>query len=181
MFDLQGLNLYLIGMMGSGKSTIGALIAERLEYRFVDTDTSIEQSVGQSVAEIFQTSGEAEFRQCETNVLAKIAADKGQVIATGGGIAIKKENWDYLKHGLVIWLDVSVDILVERLKGDTSRPIINRSSPTQLQSKLEQILIERREHYAVAELHLPITSDLPPMEIVDRILTLLATRSNHNV
>jgi shikimate kinase len=184
MFDLQGLNVYLIGMMGAGKSTIGKLLAERLEckfmdtdkqlvYKFMDTDTSIEKIVGQSVTEIFNTAGEAEFRQLETKVLAEISAYTRLVVATGGGIAIKLENWNHLQQGLVIWLDVSVDILAERLKNDSTRPILN--TPGELRPKVAQILAERRDRYAAADLQIPITSHVPPSEIVDRILLAIPT------
>ncbi len=173
MFDLQGLNIYLIGMMGSGKTTIGKLLAERLIYQFMDTDTTIEKIVGISVTEIFQTSGESEFRQLETQVLAEISAYTRLLVATGGGIAIKLENWNHLQQGLVIWLDVSVDVLAERLKNDLTRPILN--TPGDLQSKLHQILADRRDRYAAADLHIPITSNLPPTEIVEQILKLIPT------
>jgi shikimate kinase len=184
MFDLQGLNVYLIGMMGAGKSTIGKLLAERLKcefrdtdtqvgYKFMDTDTSIEKIVGQSVTEIFNTAGEAEFRQLETQVLAEISAYTRLVVATGGGIAIKLENWNHLQQGLVIWLNVSVDVLVERLKNDSTRPILN--TPGELRPKIEQILADRRDRYQAADLHIPITAHLPPAEIVDQILQAIPT------
>jgi shikimate kinase len=173
MFDLQGLNIYLIGMMGAGKSTISKLLAERLEYKFIDTDHSIEKIARQSVTEIFQTAGEVEFRQLETQVLAEISAYTRLVVATGGGIAIKLENWNHLQQGLVIWLDVSVDILAERLKNDSTRPILN--TPGELRPKVEQILAERRDRYAAADLQIPITSHVPASEIVDRILLAIPT------
>ncbi len=166
MFDLQGLNLYLIGMMGSGKSTIGKLLAERLEYRFIDTDITIEQIVGQNVAEIFESSGEAEFRQIETKVLAEVSAYTRVVVATGGGIAVKLENWNHLQQGLVIWLDATLDTLVERLKDDETRP---------LRHKLEQLLIERQARYAAADLRIPITVNLTPSAIVDEIFAAIPT------
>jgi shikimate kinase len=175
MFDLQGLNIYLIGMMGAGKSTIGKLLAERLEYKFIDTDSSIEKIARQSVTEIFQTAGEVEFRQLETQVLAEISAYTRLVVSTGGGIAIKLENWNHLQQGLVIWLDTSVDVLAKRLKDDTSRPIILNTPPAELNSKLAQILAERRDRYAAADLQIPITSHVPPSEIVDRILLAIPT------
>ncbi len=173
MFDLQGLNIYLIGMMGSGKSTIGKLLADRLQYQFMDTDTTIEKIVGQSVTEIFETSGESEFRQLETQVLAEISAYKRLVVAPGGGIAIKLENWNHLQQGLVIWLDVSLDVLIERLKSDCTRPILN--TPGELRPKLQQILADRRDRYAAADLHIPITSNLPPTEIVEQVIKLIPT------
>jgi shikimate kinase len=173
MFDLQGLNVYLIGMMGAGKSTIGKLLAERLGYQFFDTDTTIEQLAQQPITEIFQTVGEKEFRQLETQVLAEISAYTRLVVATGGGITIKLENWNHLQQGLVVWLDASVDTLVERLNEDTSRPILN--TPGDLHSKLEEILAARRDRYAASDLRIPITSNLQPIEIVEQIVATIPT------
>jgi shikimate kinase len=172
MFDLQGLNIYLIGMMGAGKSTIGKLLAERLEdYRFIDTDTSISQLIQpQSIAEFFQTNGEQEFRNIETHVLAEVSAYTRLIVATGGGIAIKLENWNHLQQGLVIWLDVSIDTLVERLKDDTTRPLLDKPD------NLQYILAERRDRYAAADLHISIDSQSESSElIVDRILLAIPT------
>jgi shikimate kinase len=175
MFDLQGLNLYLIGMMGSGKSTVGKLIAERLDYRFIDTDVAIEKICGQAVAEIFQTAGEEEFRQLETQVLADISAYTRLVVATGGGIAIKRENWNHLQQGLVVWLDVSVDVLVERLREDATRPILLDTPEPELHTKLSQILNQRRDRYAAADLRISIPTETPPSEIIDRIFAAIPT------
>jgi shikimate kinase len=168
---MEGINIYLIGMSGSGKSTVSPLLAESLSYRFVDTDTAVEKLVGQSVAEIFQTSGEPEFRQLETKVLAEISAYTRVVVATGGGIVMKLENWSHLQQGLVVWLDVSVDVLVERLTDGNTSPILNASED--LQPQLQQILADRRERYAEADIHIPITSNLPPTEIVEQIINRL--------
>jgi shikimate kinase len=173
MFDLQGLNIYLIGMMGSGKSTIGPLLAQQLGYGFLDTDTTIEKLVGQTVTEIFQTVGEPEFRQIETQVLAEISAHIRLVVATGGGIITTRENWNHLHQGLVIWLDPDVDLLVERLQGDTTRPLLDTA--TDLQSKLTAILAERRSRYAEADLQIAITKNLTSPEIIDQILTAIPT------
>jgi shikimate kinase len=173
MFDLQGLNVYLIGMMGCGKSTIGPLLAAQLGYSFLDTDTTIEKLVSQSITDLFQSIGEPQFRKIETQVLAEVSAHIRLIVATGGGIAIDRENWNHLHQGLVIWLDPTVDLLVERLQGDTSRPILAAS--TDLQSKLEHLLAERRHRYAEADIHLPIATKLAPEEIVDLILTAIPT------
>jgi shikimate kinase len=173
MFDLQGLNVYLIGMMGSGKSTIGPLLATQLGYSFLDTDTTIEKLVDRSISEMFQAAGEAEFRKIETQVLAEVSAYTRLIVATGGGIAIDRENWNHLHQGLVIWLDSSVDLIVERLHNDATRPLLANSKD--LQSKLEQILAERRHRYAEADIHISIDRPLTPAEIVARILTAIPT------
>jgi shikimate kinase len=173
MFDLQGLNIYLIGMMGCGKSTIGPLLATQLGYNFLDTDTTIEKLVSQSITEFFPTVGEPEFRKIETQVLAEVSAYVRLIIATGGGIAIEPENWNHLHQGLVIWLDPAIDLLVERLQGDTTRPILATS--TDLRSKLDQILAERCHRYAEADIRISFDRHLEPEEIVDRILTKIPT------
>jgi shikimate kinase len=173
MFDLQGLNIYLIGMMGCGKSTIGPLLADRLGYNFLDTDTTIEKLVSQSIAELFQTVGEPEFRKIETQVLTQVSAHIRLVVSTGGGIAIARENWNHLHQGLVIWLDPALDLLVERLQGDTTRPLLATS--TDLRSKLDQTIAERRHRYAEADIHISIDRPLAPEEIVDLILAKIPT------
>ncbi len=172
-FDLQGINIYPIGMMGSGKSTVGKLLAERLGYGFIDTDTTIEQLLKQSVAEIFETAGEAEFRDVETQVLAEISAYTRLVVATGGGIPIERKNWHHLHQGLVIWLDPTVDVLVDRLQGDTTRPLLD--SPEDLYTKLQRIGAERRDRYAAADIHISIAKNLPPEDVVEQILTAIPT------
>jgi shikimate kinase len=172
-FDLQGLNIYLIGIMGAGKSTIGPLLAENLGYGFLDTDPVIEKLAAQSIAEIFQTAGEAEFRQIETQVLAEVSAYTRLVVATGGGIVVERENWNHLHQGLVIWLDPAVDLVVDRLQEDTTRPLL--ANAEDLHSKLDLIAAARRDRYAEADLHIPININQTPAEIVDRILTAIPT------
>jgi shikimate kinase len=173
MFDLQGLNIYLIGMMGSGKSTIGPLLAEQLGYSFLDTDSTIEKLVGQNVSEIFKAVGEPEFRQIETKVLAEVSAHVRLIVATGGGIAIEQENWNHLHQGLVIWLDPAVDLLVERLQGDTTRPLL--AAADDLQSTLATILAERCHRYAQADIQISIDRDLTAEKIIEKIITAIPT------
>ena len=89
---LQGVNLYLVGMMGAGKTTVGNLLAQRLGYSFLDTDNLISQAAGKSINEIFATEGEAVFRELETNVLSEVSSYKNLTIATGGGIVVSQFN-----------------------------------------------------------------------------------------
>ena len=173
MFDLQGLNIYLIGMMGSGKSTIGPLLAEQLGYSFIDTDSTIEKLVGQNVNEIFKAVGEPEFRQIETKVLAEVSAHIRLIVATGGGIAIEQENWNHLHQGLVIWLDPAVDLLVERLQGDTTRPLL--AAADDLQSTLDTILAKRCHRYAQADIRISIPRNLTAEKIIEKIITAIPT------
>lgn len=150
--DLKKTNLYLVGMMGAGKTTIGKKLASRLRYRFVDTDDLIEKTAGKPISEIFASSGEAAFRQLESEVLSQTSAYTQLVVATGGGIITQPINWSYLRHGIVIWLDVPIPVLISRLSGDTSRPLLQSGDLTQ---KLETLLQDRGDRYAQADIRIP--------------------------
>ena len=152
---LKKTNLYLVGMMGAGKTTVGRKLASRLGYRFVDTDGLIEQAAGQPITHLFEQAGEAAFRQLETQVLAQVSAHTCLVVATGGGIVTQAMNWSYLQHGVVIWLDTPIAVLVSRLAGDTSRPLLK---DVDLTAKLETLLAERGDRYAQADIRIPYES-----------------------
>jgi shikimate kinase len=170
--SLNNLNIYLIGMMGCGKSTIGQLVAEQLQYRFFDTDHLIEQVSRQSVKEIFAMAGEEEFRSIEAKVLAEISAYTKLVVATGGGIILRRSNWGYLRQGLVIWIDVPAAVLWERLATDDSRPLLRTANP---QEQLEQLLESRQQRYAEADLRITVTADQSPQSVAADILAKIPT------
>lgn len=163
---LKGLNIYLIGMMGSGKTTIGELLARDLNYRFVDTDSTIEAISNSSIASIFERSGETYFRELETKVLSELSVYTRAVVSTGGGIIERQINWSYLRQGLVIWLDVDVEILKKRVAQDSTRP---------LAEKLEPLLEARRPVYAQADLQIAIESEQLPEELSTRIIEAIPT------
>ncbi|MBE9213442.1 shikimate kinase [Plectonema cf. radiosum LEGE 06105] len=165
---LQGINLYLIGMMGAGKTTVGRLLANELQYGFVDTDEVITASAKQSINQIFAVEGETAFRQLETDVLSQVSAYTKLTVATGGGIILKRENWSYLHHGLIVWLDASAELLYNRLKEDTTRPLLQDSNPL---LKLRSLLQEREPLYALADLRITLKEGETPEEIAQRVLT----------
>ncbi len=167
---LKGVNLYLIGMMGAGKSTVGRLLASRLRYHFFDTDALIEQATGQSVRQIFAESGEAIFRQLESQVLSQLCAQQNLLISTGGGIVTTPFNWSYLRHGIVVWLDVPVETLYQRLQSDGNRPLLQTPDPLQT---LTDLLAQRERLYAQADLRLTVQPEETPEQICDRLLTEL--------
>jgi shikimate kinase len=164
---LKGVNLYLIGMMGVGKTTLGRLLAKELGYGFLDTDDVIVKAAGKSINEIFVDEGEAEFRQLESDVLSQVCAYTKLTVATGGGIVLKRENWGYLHHGLVVWLDAPVDILLNRLSEDETRPLLQNSD---LEGKLQSLLKQRQPLYSQADLHITITAAQTPEQIVTCVL-----------
>jgi shikimate kinase len=165
--SLKGLSVLLLGMMGSGKSTVGQILARRLRYRFFDTDVLIERVTGETIAEIFARSGEERFRELETKVLEELSSQTKTVIATGGGIVLKPMNWSYLRHGLLIWLDAPIEVLVKRLEADTSRPLLRE---TDLESRLTLLRKQRQSLYAQADLHIPMDAFDTPEQVVDRLV-----------
>ncbi|MGG6293277.1 shikimate kinase [Leptolyngbya sp. AN02str] len=165
--SLKGVNVYLVGLMGSGKTTIGKVLAKKLNYRFIDTDAMVELVAQRSIAELFATEGEAAFRQLETQVLAELSAYPRSAIATGGGIVLSRDNWSYLHHGLVVWLDVPIDSLYRRLQNDTKRPLLQHDNPKQ---RLQDLLDERRSLYAQADVRVLLQGDEPPSQVGDRVL-----------
>jgi shikimate kinase len=169
---LQNLNIYLIGMMGCGKSTIGSVLAKQIGYGFLDTDTSIERLTKQSINEIFAAVGEDEFRSIESQVLSEVSAYTKLVVSTGGGIVTKQSNWGALRQGVVVWLDVAENVLWQRLVGDTTRPLLQGPNP---QAKLHEILESRRSRYGEADLRISITQERPPADVVAEILQMIPT------
>ena len=169
---LAGRSLYLVGMMGSGKSSTGRPLAERLGYGFVDADAVIEQAAGCSISQIFERDGEAGFRAIETQVLSAISQRHSLVVATGGGVVTQPENWGLLHHGIVIWLDVVPDQLLQRLQADsTVRPLLQTADP---EAALDALLAERRPLYAEADLTVVIQHETPE-QVADGVLQLLPT------
>ena len=167
---LAGRSLYLVGMMGSGKTSTGRPLAERLGYGFVDADAVIEQAAGCSIPDIFDRDGEAGFRSLESQVLSAISQRHSLVVATGGGVVTQPENWGLLHSGIVIWLDVVPDQLLQRLNADsTVRPLLQTADP---EAALNALLNERRPLYAEADLTVVI-NDEPPEAVADGILQLV--------
>ncbi len=164
---LQGLNLYLIGMMGVGKTSVGYAIAQQMNYRFFDTDDLITKVQGETIAEIFANAGEDYFRDLETKVLQEVSTCTRSVIATGGGLILKNQNWSFLQQGLVVWLDANVDLIMTRLANDQSRPLLQTENPRQT---LETLWWKRRSRYAQADLQIEIEPKQSPHEIATVIL-----------
>jgi shikimate kinase len=167
---LKGLNLYLVGMMGVGKSSVGRPLAQALGYRFIDADITLEQTSGLSIPQIFAEAGEEGFRSLETAVLDQLASWHSLVVATGGGVVTRPVNWGYLQQGVVIWLDAPEATLLERLRADpTPRPLMEEPDPA---DRLGHLLNERRPLYAQADLHL-VQHGEAPAEVARRVLEAL--------
>ncbi|KAK8644495.1 hypothetical protein V6N13_123801 [Hibiscus sabdariffa] len=180
---LNGHSIYLVGLMGSGKTTVGKILSHVLSYSFYDSDALIEQEVdGISVAEIFKCHGESFFRKKETEVLQKLSSKKRLVVSTGGGAVVRDENWDYMqKKGIIVWLDVPLEALAQRIAavGTHSRPLLHyeHGDPyTKALKRLSYLLEQRGKNYAKANARVSLeemasklgyrdVSDLTPTEI----------------
>lgn len=134
--------IVLVGLMGSGKSTVGTRIAQQLGYEFADSDDLVASTAGKSVRDIFSQDGEAVFRKIESDAIRSVLADGKSpiVFATGGGAVISSENRKIISdHALhVVWLDASVDDLVVRTKSGAARPLLDGDASKTLQSLSDQ-------------------------------------------
>lgn len=137
-------NIVLIGFMGSGKTTVGKVLAEELGYNFVDTDNLVETSQGMDIPKIFETKGETSFRQSETVALSQAVAIAQCVISTGGGIVTVEANKDILNKGIVVYLEASPEQIYNNVKHDTSRPLLKGENMYQ---KICTMLNEREMLY----------------------------------
>jgi len=142
----QNNNIYLIGPMAAGKSTIGRLLANKLKRQFLDTDQEIIKCTGVEISLIFELEGEEGFRKREIEKISKLSKLDNSVIATGGGAVLSEENQKALQAtGRIIYLTCSVEQQLNRTRADTKRPLLQTENPRQ---KLEQIMAERAPIYS---------------------------------
>ena len=149
-------NLVLVGMSGAGKSRVGRLVAERLRWRFIDTDAEIERATGRAVPEIFAADGEPRFRAIERDVVARVTRRRGAVIATGGGAILDPVSRDALfTSNLVVCLQASAEQIADRLaRSRERRPLLEGADPLAAIRALQE---QRAPLYALA--HCTVTTD----------------------
>jgi len=159
--------IYLLGFMGSGKSTVGALLALQLGWPFIDLDAVIEAGQGISIREIFERAGEPFFRQIERAALSEVSKTEPAVIALGGGTVAQKGNMDFILEtgGTTIWLDCSIEELHKRCEGMINRPLFRDPR------MFAQLLDQRLPYYEKAD-YCVSTAGREPQEVVEQILRL---------
>jgi shikimate kinase len=168
--------IVLVGMPGSGKSSIGRRLAQRLGLPFADADSEIEQAAGMSITDIFATRGEPEFRAGEARVIARLVEERPQVIATGGGAFMNPETRALVRaRAISIWLKAEIAVLLRRVRRKNDRPLLQTADP---EGTLKRLLAEREAAYGEADIVVP--SREGPHEavvetIVDEIERRLAT------
>ena len=156
--SLRDRSVVLVGLMGSGKSTIGRRLAQRLGMRFADADDEIERAADMTISDIFARFGEAHFRDGERRVIARLLAEKPMVLATGGGAFINEETRALiLRDSLCIWLDADIATLVERVGRRSHRPLLRNRDPGEV---LRELAAVRNPIYA--EAHLRVSSASTP-------------------
>ena len=167
-------NIVLVGLSGSGKTNLGNILSNLTSFSFVDTDAIIVKLQNRSINNIFATNGEDFFRSLETQVAKGVSNFENQIISTGGGIVLKEENLKYLKqNGLIIYLKTSVNSLIKRLEGDTTRPLLKTND---VKKKLENMLEIRENFYEKADFTIE-TDNLSPEETAKEILRIYNERS----
>ena len=169
---MKDINLFLIGMMGSWKSTVGYKLAEALEMEFVDMDDAIEEMTEMKVADIFREFGEKRFREMETAFFIEKSKNSGQIFSTGGGIVLEEKNRKILQNnGICFLLDTSPQTLAERIHNTTKRPLLTDNE--NLEDTLQTIWNNRSEFYQDCAHQVIKTDKLKPPEVMDEILRIL--------
>ncbi|HUZ45925.1 MAG TPA: shikimate kinase [Terriglobia bacterium] len=159
--------IYLLGFMGSGKSSVGVLLAQELGWPFIDLDTVIEASQGTSIREMFEHAGEPFFRQLEQAALAEVSKKEPSVIALGGGTFAQQPNFDFIRgsRGVTIWLDSPIEELWQRCATMDNRPLFRD------RASFAQLYAQRLAYYRQAKYRIS-TEGRSPQEIVREILGL---------
>ena len=173
--ELGGRSIFLIGMMGSGKSSTGPILAEILKYKYVDLDVLIEQLTKKTIDKVFSDEGEEYFRDLETQCLQEIIKLPSVVVSTGGGVVLKKENWGILRQGIIVWLDINKEIVLNRLNSkENIRPLLK----VNVERTYEEIFQTRKDIYAQADLRVEINNE-GVKNVAEKILNALKKEINN--
>ena len=160
-------NIILVGPMGSGKTTVGQILAINLGWRFIDTDQLIVERTGKEIPLLFEEQGEEYFRQVEKEVISRFSQISRTVIATGGGAVIDRTNYQLLKeNGLVFYLKASPSVLTRRVGSGKGRPLLLGKD---IQAIVVGLLKEREKYYQEADLTIE-TDFLTPYEVADLLI-----------
>ena len=164
-------NIYLIGLMGSGKTTLGKILSKKLDKNFYDSDHVIEEKLGVDVPMIFEYEGEAGFREREKDSLKELVSKQNIVLATGGGIILSKSNRDLLsENGIVIYLKSNQKDLIKRMKNDKTRPLLKNGN---IEEIIKKLCKEREPLYEeIADFEI-MTKNKRIHEVVNEIITII--------
>jgi shikimate kinase len=162
--------IVLVGMMGSGKSTVGTRLAAKLGLRFIDADSEIEIAADMSIPDIFASRGEAEFRAGERRVIARLLGQGAQVLATGGGAFMSEDTRERIaRAGISVWLRADPETLLRRVRKRSNRPLLQTADP---EGTLRRLLAEREPVYQLADIIVQSREE-PHDIVVDALITAL--------
>ncbi|MBU2581362.1 MAG: shikimate kinase [Alphaproteobacteria bacterium] len=163
-------SIVLVGLMGCGKSAIGKRLAAALDLPFVDADDEIEKAAGKSISEIFEDHGEAEFREGERKVIARLLTNGPQILATGGGAFMDTETRARVaENGISVWLKADLPVLLRRVARRDNRPLLKNGNPAEV---MEKLMRERYPTYSEASI-VAESRDVPHEQIVTEIIEKL--------
>jgi shikimate kinase len=166
-------SVVLVGMMGAGKSTIGRRLSARLRLPFFDADTEIEAAAGMSIPDIFETHGEAHFRDGEARVIARLLDSGPAVLATGGGAFLREQTRSNIRSKAIsIWLKADADVIMRRVKRRADRPLLQTADPA---ATVGRLIAEREPVYQHADITI-WSRDVPHEKIVDECIDALHAR-----
>lgn len=161
-------NIYLIGFMGVGKSTIARLLADKLQVELVEMDETIEAETQMSIRDIFETYGEVRFRDLETALLERIACSSGAVVSCGGGVVLRQENVKKMKeNGEIIFLSATPETIYDRVKNSTARPLLNGNMNVDY---IRELMERRKAVYEAAADRIVVTDGKEKKRILEEIL-----------
>jgi len=167
---MKSTNIFLIGPMGAGKTTVGRLLAQKLSLTFIDSDHEIENHTGVDIPLIFEKEGEEGFRRREADIIDELSQRKNIVLATGGGAVIKEMNRkNLINRGLVIYLQADIKHLLRRTRKDRNRPLLQGPNPEQ---KLREIMEQREPLYRQTADYVIDTGKYSVQAIINQILEL---------
>ncbi len=160
-------NIFLIGFMGTGKTTVSRKLAELLGYEEVDTDARIVRQQNRSIADIFETQGEQAFREMETGLLRKFGEETHKIISCGGGMALRQENVMLMqRYGAVVLLTAEPETVFARVRDDDGRPVLNGNMNV---TYIRELMAERMPYYQAAGEIVVATDERSPQEIAQEI------------
>ena len=160
-------NIYIVGFMGTGKSTVGKILSSKLKMQFVETDDVIEKKENMRITDIFSKKGEKYFRAIEKEVLKEISARDNLIVSCGGGLVIDENNVSIMKNtGVVVCLKADEKTIYERVKKDKSRPLLNVSDPVR---RIRELLKSRAPFYDRADIFID-TADISPIGVAAKIV-----------
>lgn len=167
-------NIYLIGFMGAGKTTVGTILAKRLNREFCDTDAMIEERLKESIAQIFKRRGETYFRKVESEIVQKVTEFESTVVSLGGGAVLLQKNWTLVQQsGVSVYLKWEHGVLISRILYDSERPLVDKLKKSLRPVELVNLLNKRRELYERADYIVNCDESMTSNQVVDRILNLV--------